>query len=149
MRKLVMMASVLALAIAAVVPVAMAAEEAAAPAAPKGVAVTVKGINYNLVDTLAKGTKAVEEVNGLKVSEATGADGKAIEGLKGKTLHYLATEAAAALAKGKDNAGKGVTVKGTLFADANAILVESFEAAAGGDEWDELDVNSLSGQQVL
>jgi hypothetical protein len=137
MRKIVMFASMLALAVAAVAPLAVAQDDAA-----KGVAVTLKGINYNLVEALAKGTTATAEVNALKVSEATGADGAAIDALKGKTVHYLATEA------GKDNANKTVTVKGTLFADANAILVESFEAE-GGDEWDELDVNSLSGQQVL
>jgi hypothetical protein len=143
MRKIVMFASMLALAVAAVAPLAVAQDDAA-----KGVAVTLKGINYNLVEALAKGTTATAEVNALKVSEATGADGAAIDALKGKTVHYLATEAAKALASGKDNANKTVTVKGTLFADANAILVESFEAE-GGDEWDELDVNSLSGQQVL
>ncbi len=129
--------------------VAMAAD------APTGVKVTIKGTNYNVASTLAKDATAdakpeLAAVNALKVSEATGEDGKAIEALKGKTVHYIASKAGEALQTGADNAGKNVTVKGTLFVDANAVLVESFEAAAGGgDEWDELDVNSLSGQQVL
>jgi hypothetical protein len=148
MRKSILFSLVLGLA----ATVAMAADEAAAPA---GVKVTIKGTNYNVASTLAKDATAdakpeLAAVNALKVAEATGEDGKAIDALKGKTVHYIASKAGEALQTGADNAGKSVTVKGTLFVDANAVLVESFEAAAGGgDEWDELDVNSLSGQQVL
>ena len=131
MRKSILAALTLGLVMALSVPVAIAADEAAAPA---GVKVTLKGINYNVAQTLAK--------------DAT-ADAAAIDTLKGKTVHYIANKAGEALITGADNAGKGVTVKGTLFVDANAVLVESFEAAAGGDEWEDLDVNSLSGQQVL
>lgn len=146
MRKSILFSLVLGLA----ATVAMAADEAAA-----GVKVTIKGTNYNVASTLAKDATAdakpeLAAVNALKVAEATGEDGKAIDALKGKTVHYIASKAGEALQTGADNAGKSVTVKGTLFVDANAVLVESFEAAAGGgDEWDELDVNSLSGQQVL
>jgi hypothetical protein len=151
MRKSILFSLVLGMAAAVSATVALAAEPAAAPA---GVKVTIKGTNYNVASTLAKDATAdakpeLAAVNALKVAEATGEDGKAIEALKGKTVHYIASKAGEALQTGADNAGKNVTVKGTLFVDANAVLVESFEAAAGGDEWDELDVNSLSGQQVL
>jgi hypothetical protein len=151
MRKSMIAALALGLVMALSVPVAIAADEAAAPA---GVKVTLKGINYNVAQTLAKDATAdakpeLAAINALKVSEATGEDGTAIDALKGKTVHYIANKAGEALIAGADNAGKGVTVKGTLFVDANAVLVESFEAAAGGDEWEDLDVNSLSGQQVL
>lgn len=151
MKKYVWTAIAAALALAMTLPVANAADEAAAA----GIQVTLKGVNYNLLGELAadKAADAKPEyatINALKVTEATDAEGNAHEALKGKTIHYLPSKSAEALMAGADNAGKNVTVKGTLFVDANAILVESFEAGeGGGDEWDELDVNSLSGQQVL
>lgn len=151
MRKTILVAMAFALTTMTMLPAAKAADEAA----PAGIQVTLVGTNYNLLGALAADQAAEAKpeyaaINALKVSEATDAEGNAHEALKGKTIHYLPSKAAEALMAGADNAGKTVTVKGTLFADANAILVESFEAAeGGGDEWDELDVNSLSGQQVL
>ncbi|MBI1318534.1 MAG: hypothetical protein GC168_06260 [Candidatus Hydrogenedens sp.] len=148
MTKLITWTILCAMAALAMAPAVMA-EEAAS------VAVTLTGTNYNLLDTLAADAKAdapaeLAKINALKVSDAKDAEGKAIEGLKGKTVHYVPSAAAAALLSGDEQKGKKVTVKGKLFADANTVLVESFEAAAGGDDdWSELDLNTLSGQQVL
>jgi hypothetical protein len=126
--------------------------------APKGVAATITGENICLLKTYGEGAEAgegVADLNALKVTSATDADGKAIEGLEGKVLSYVPTKAAQALLKGEENAGKTVTVKGTLFKDANVLNVASFEAttaAAEGDfdlNFDELPVQTMSQQQVL
>lgn len=148
MRKTILLALMLAVAVAGSVSVALAADETA----PAG-KITVKGINYNVAATLAKEATSdakpeLQAIHALKVTEATAADGTAIDALKGKTLHYISSKPAEPLQTGGPTSGKGVTVTGTYFADASAILVESYQANEG-DEWDELDVNSLSGQQVL
>jgi hypothetical protein len=154
MKKLVL-GTILCAALALAAPAVLAEEAAAAAEAPASVSVTLTGTNYNLLEALAADTAAeapaeYAKINALKVTAAADAEGKAIEGMNGKTIHYLPSAAAAALMAGADHKGKTVTVKGKLFAEANAILVESFEAAAGGDDdWSELDLNTLSGQQVL
>ncbi len=126
-----------------------AAEEAAKKPAP--VVVTVTGTNYCLLGEFAKEAEADAnyKLNALLVTEALDADGKAIEGLAGKTLQYVPTKTAQALFVGDANKGATVTVKGKLFTAASALLVDSFEAAAAGDDWDDLEIGSLSGQQVL
>lgn len=124
--------------------------EEAKKAAP--VAVTVTGTNYCLVSELAKDAEADAnyKLNALLITEALDAEGNAIEGLAGKTLHYVPTKAAQALLVGDANKGATVTVKGKLHKDANALSVDSFEAAASDeDDWDDLEIGSLSGQQVL
>lgn len=127
-----------------------------APAAEteKAVDVKVTGENYCLLgayggDAAKPAANAENFKNGLKVTEVKGADDKALEGYEGKTLHYLPTEAAAPLIAGEENVGKTVTVTGKLYPNAGVLVVESFEAAEGGDEWEALPTGTLSGQQVL
>lgn len=151
MKKAMLLTAAIALALTFAV-VGVQAEDAAAEA-PKGVAVTVTGSNYCLLCGLAAdkaedAPEATKHLNGLLVTEVLDADGTAIEGVAGKTLHYVPTKSAEALLVGEENADAVVTVKGTYFADANAIVVDSFEASAG-DEWDDLPIGGLSGQQVL
>lgn len=147
--------SLLALTLAALVAIAAGAPVLAADEAPASVAVTVTGTNYNLLGTLAKdqvaeADSALAGLNALKVTEAKDADGKAIEGLAGKTLHYLPSKSAKDLITGEANQGKTVTVKGKLFTDAGSLLVESFEGAAGDDDdWGDLPVGTMSQQQIL
>ena len=129
--------------------------------AAKPVSVQVTGMNVNLSKTLC-GEEAPEldatygGLNALIVKEALDADGKAIEGMVGKMLHYLPLATASKLMAGEENAGKGVTVKGLLYKDAMVIGVKEFTveaaAAAGGDDWDdwdELGVKTMSQQQVI
>lgn len=126
------------------------AEAGAKAEAPKATEVVVTGENYALAEAL--GEEAAPEglaLNALKVTEAKGADGKAIANLKGKTLHYLPTKGSAELVTGDANKGKSVTVTGKLYADAGVLVVDKFEAAAGDDGWEELPAISLSGQPVL
>jgi hypothetical protein len=147
--------SLLALTLAVLVAVAAGVPVLAADEAPASVAVTVTGTNYNLLGTLAKDQVAEADsayagLNALKVTEAKDADGKAIEGMAGKTLHYLASKAAKDLMVGEANQGKTVTVKGKVFTDACALLVESFEVSGGeDDEWGDLPVGTMSQQQIL
>lgn len=135
--------------------------------AEKGVAVVLTGENYCLLCAFgAEDAKAEDEalahLNGLKVTAAETADGEAIAGWEGKTVHYLPSKSAQALHSGEEHAGKTVTVTGTLFKNASVLLVASFEVTGddGGetaaddlDDWDwdfdDLPVQSLSGQQVL
>ncbi len=129
--------------------------------APKPLTVQITGKNVNLVKTLC-GEEAQEldaalgGLNVLLVKEALDADGKAIEGMAGKMLHYLPVAAASKLMAGEENLGKTVTVKGVLYKDALVVSVKEFavaadDAAAGDDwdEWDELGVKTLSQQQVI
>lgn len=146
---------VVTLAIAAFTWTVSTAEDAAKP-----VAVQVTGQNVNLVKTLC-GEQAPEldatfgGLNALVVKEAFDADGKAIEGMAGKMLHYLPVAAASKLMAGEENAGKLVTIKGLLYKDAMVIGVNEFTvqaAEAGGDnwdDWDELGVKTMSQQQVI
>lgn len=118
-----------------------------------GVAVTVTGTNYGLLAAYGKGAEAgsLGGLNALKVTESS------VEGLVGKTLHYVPTKIAQDLQDGEGHRGKTVKVSGTLVADACALLVESYEivegeAAAGGsdfDDWDDLPTGTLSQQQIL
>ena len=131
-----------------------AAEEAAVKAEePK--AVTVTGINYCLLETLAKEEMAEANstyalLNGLQVTEAQDSDGNAIPELAGVTLHYLPNKAGEPLLAGEQYQGSEAKVIGKWYKKANALLVESFEAeASGGDDWDVIGVGGKSGIQVL
>lgn len=127
--------------------------------APEAVTVTVTGVNYALIDALAKGeapaSEALAKLNALQVTEAKNADGEVLDGLAGKTLHYLPTKAAAALIVGEEHQGATVSVEGKLFVKASVLAVSSFEVVtdAGGDDefgdFGELPVNSMSNQPVL
>ncbi|NLV45775.1 MAG: hypothetical protein GXY07_14900 [Candidatus Hydrogenedentes bacterium] len=139
--------------------VSVAAQDDAA----KGISVQVTGKNVNLVkavcgDEAQELDPALGAMNALVVTEAVDAEGKAVEGLAGKMLHYLPVASASKLISGEENAGKGVTVKGVLYKDAMVVAVKEFEvkaaedAAAGGDDWDdwdELEVKTMSQQQVI
>ncbi len=129
-----------------------------------GVAITVTGVNYCLLCNLAEDEVAgadadYAKLNGLKVREAVNADGESVEELKGKTLHYLATKDGKELLTGDANRDKVIVVEGTLYKNANALAVKSFEIADGEvaegdddwgwDDWDDLPVGSMSGQPVL
>lgn len=129
----------------------------------KGISVQITGKNVNLVkavcgDEAQELDPALGAMNALKVKEATDGEGKAVEGLAGKMLHYLPVATASKLIAGEENAGKIVTVKGTLYKDTMVIAVTEFEvkaadkAAEGGDDWDdwdELGVKTMSQQQVI
>lgn len=131
--------------------------------AAKTVTVQVTGKNVNLVKAVC-GEEAQEldpalgGLNALLVMEALDAEGKPIEGLAGKMLHYLPVATASKLIAGEENAGKVVTAKGVLYKDTMVISVKEFEvkapegeAAGGGewDDWDELGVKTMSQQQVI
>jgi hypothetical protein len=151
MNKMMLIAST-ALAILLVTGVVLAQEEA-----PKGVKVTITGVNISLLETYGEGAEAgegVADLNALKITSGTGSDGEAIEGLEGTVLAYVPTKAAQALITGKENAGKTVTVEGTLYEQAGVLQVSSFEAtAAAADDFDldfeEAPVLTLSGQPLL
>lgn len=130
------------------------AQEDAVAEAEKPIVVTVSGENYCLIAAYGgEDAKLAENAagakNALKVDEATGADGAVLEGLAGKTLHYLPTEAAQALSGGEDNVGSTVTVTGKLYKEACVLVVESFELEDDLDDWAPLPTGTLSGQQVL
>jgi hypothetical protein len=132
--------------------VALAQEEA-----PKGVKVTITGVNISLLGTYGEGEEAGEDIadlNALKVTSATDAAGKAIDGLEGKVLAYVPTTSAQALIKGKENAGKTVSVEGTLYQDAGVIRVSSFEVSTTAPVdidlgFEQAPITSMSGQQLL
>jgi hypothetical protein len=120
--------------------------------------VQITGKNVNLVKTLCGADAPAADGNALVVTEIVDADGKAIEDLKGKIVHYLPVEAAAPLRAGEANLDKVVVVKGVLYKNAQTIAVQEFEVkaeqAADGDsdsfdEWDELGVTTMSQQQVI
>jgi len=129
------------------------AEEAEAPeadAAPteEAIAIVVVGKNYDLVSTYG-GEGAEAAANGskmaLKVEFLEEGD---VQGLEGKTLHYLANEAVQPLLTDEEFAGEDVVVTGKLYRDANLLVVESFELD-DFDDWEPLPTGTLSGQQVL
>lgn len=129
----------------------------------KGIGVEITGKNVNLLKAVCgadtpEADSALGSMNALIVKEAKTSEGKDIEGLAGKLVHYLPVAAAAKLISGEENVDKMITIKGKLYKDATAIAVESFEvkAAAQGsasgenlDEWDELGVTTMSQQQVI
>jgi hypothetical protein len=125
--------------------------------APEAVGVTVTGVNYGLLSSLAKGEAAsangaLAQMNALKVTEAKTADGAAIAELAGKTLYYLPSKTADAVITGEGLRGKNVTVIGKLFKNEGAILVEEVQSEggdAGGDDWDMLPTGKKSQLQVL
>lgn len=131
-----------------------AAEEAAADKAETPVSVTLKGDNVCLISAYGseEDKTAAKEAGGcfaLKVTEATDADGKAVEGVAGHIVHYLPTEASKAL-NGEGAAGKPVTVTGKYYPSASLVVVEKVEGLEGGDdEWEELPSTSLSGKPVF
>jgi hypothetical protein len=121
-------------------------------AVPKPVEITVDGTNYCLLcelsaDDVADANSTYATMNALKVTAAVDADGNLMEGLEGKTLHYLPTKAAEPLLVGEQHAGASVTVVADYYADAAAIKVKSFEAEDSG--WDDLPVGTKSNLQVL
>ena len=138
-------------------PTVTAQEPAAAAeeAAPAAVGVTIVGLNYCLLQALAKdemagANAAYAMLNGVKVTEAKDIDGKELPELVGKTLHYLPNKAGEPLLVGEQNQNKKVTIIGKLFKNESILLVENFEAeGGGGDDWDELPVGAMSGLQVL
>jgi len=125
--------------------------------APEAVGVTVTGVNYGLLSSLAKGEAAsangaLAQMNALKVTEAKTADGAAIAELAGKTLYYLPSKAADAVITGEGLRGKNVTVIGKLFKNEGAILVEEVQSEGGDaaeDDWDMLPTGKKSQLQVL
>jgi hypothetical protein len=72
----------------------------------------------------------------LKVKEAKDADGNVIEGLAGKTLHYISGDAVKKLRTDSAMFGKQVELKGTVFMAECAIDVEeaTLVADAGGEK---------------
>lgn len=121
--------------------------------ASESVGVIVTGVNYGLLDVLAKNKPAGDDeflvqVNGLKVTGAKDVEGNEIEGLVGKTLHYLPIKYAGPIMAGEQSRGKEITIIGLLFKNENALLVEEF-GADDADDWDDLPVGSMSGLQVL
>lgn len=156
-RDTLLFSAVLALLVTVAAPLAFAGDAAdAKPEGSKGVKVTVTGTNYCLLSTLAADAAAeanadYAKLNALKVVTVLDADGNAVEGMEGKSLHYVPTKEAEALLVGDAHKDATVTVTGTLYDKAGAIVVESFtaEAAGGGDDWDELSIGSMSGQAVL
>ncbi len=123
--------------------------------AEEPVAVTLTGVNYALLETLAKeematANTAYVSMNGLQVTEAKDIDGNELPDLAGQTLHYLPNKAGEPLFMGEQYKGSETKVIGKWYKKANALLVESFEAeATGGDEWDVIGVGGKSGIQVL
>ncbi len=143
--------------LAVTIVLTLGASQVLAQDAPEAVPVTVTGVNYGLLVTLAKdqvdgADKTCAALNALKVTEAKDADGEVIEELAGKTLHYLPNKASMALLMGKENRDKTVTVKGSFFKDAAVLAVSSFEVTEDDDEFgefDELPIQSMSNQQIL
>ena len=133
------------------------AEEAAPAdqAAPKPIGITVTGVNYCLLSTLAPKQAAdanpnYSMLNALKVTEAKDIEGNPITDLAGKTLHYLPTKSAEPVLVGDQNQGKTVEIIGQWYKDASSLLVETLTVqGGGGDEWDELPVGPMSGLQML
>jgi len=113
--------------------------------APEAVGVTVTGVNYGLLSSLAKGEAAsangaLAQMNALKVTEAKTADGAAIAELAGKTLYYVPSKTADSVITGGELRGKNVTILGKLFKNESAILVEKVEAEDGEIGLDDLEM---------
>lgn len=155
MKRVSLIGMVTCLALALIWAAPLASQETA----PKGISVQITGKNVNLVKTVC-GNEAREldpafgAINALVVKEATDEAGKTVEGLAGKTLHYLPVASASALISGEANADKTVTVKGILYQDVLVIAVKEFEIKAAAtdddwDSWDEMSVSSPSRQQVI
>jgi hypothetical protein len=120
--------------------------------APKPVEITVDGQNYCVLcelspDDVAGANSTYATMNALRVTAAVGADGNLVEGLEGKTLHYLPTKEAEPLLAGEQHKGANVTIVADYYADAAVIKVKSFEAEDSG--WDDLPVGTKSNLQVL
>jgi hypothetical protein len=118
------------------------------------VAATVTGENYCLHCTLVMADKPDAECGpescsyALKVTEAKDAEGNAIEGMKGKTLHYITSDNAKKLKTDTAMFGKTVELKGNVFVAECAIDVEEstiVTAAAGGDDFSDFDDFDFSG----
>ncbi len=129
--------------------------------AQEGVQVQVTGKNVNFVKQMC-GDKNPEldaklgSMNVLVVTQVLDADGNAVEGLAGKVLHYLPVVGASKLIVGEDNLDKDISVKGVLYKDALVIGVQEFEVQSSGaadagdwDDWDELEIKTMSQQQVI
>lgn len=102
----------------------------------KGMKVTVSGTNYCVACTLGKigavsQCSAVGHIHALRVKEVKTEDGKVLDGLKGKTLHYLYNERGKEYAQGHH--GEEVTFHGTLY-EPQRILDLGKASAEGSDE---------------
>lgn len=134
--------------------------------AEKPVPVEINGQNVNLAKSLCQ--EIIQEMdetygglNALLVKEALDADGNAIAELAGKMLHYLPVASASKLIAGEENLNKTVTVKGNLYKNAAVIAVTEYTVqatevdAAGADtgdsfdEWDEIEVKTISQKQII
>jgi len=110
-------------------------------------AATITGENYCLHCSLVMADTPDAECGpetcsyALKVTEAKDAEGNAIEGLAGITLHYIGGEATKTLKTDSANFGKQVEIKGTVFIAERAVDVAeaTVVADAGGDEFSDFD----------
>jgi hypothetical protein len=119
---------------------------------PAPVQLTLDGINYCLLCELsqadvAEANTAYASLNALKVSVAVDSDGKFLEEIEGKTLHYLPTKTAEALLVGEEFRGASVTVTAEYYKDAAAIKVVSFKTT--DTEYEDIVTDGPSGQQKI
>jgi len=147
--------AIVALVLAVSIVLTLGIARVAARETPDAVPVTVSGVNYGLLATFAK--EELEEadetcaaLNALKVTEAKDADGKVIEDLKGKTLHYLPSRAGAALLLGEKHRDQTVDVHGGLYPDAGILAVDGFTVDDDPfGQFPELPIQSMSNQAVI
>ena len=141
--------------VAAALIAAVAFSTISVSAAPTAVDVTITGQAVAVINTLAKdqaanAIPALADLNVLKVNAATGADGKAIADLKGKTLYFIPVKSAESLVAAKDAAGKWFEIKGRVFKAEGALLVtESKATKAPADDFGTLPTKTVTRQQVL
>jgi hypothetical protein len=112
------------------------------------VAATITGENYCLHCSLVMVDTPDAECGpdtcsyALKVTEAKDAEGNAIDGLAGITLHYIGGDATKTLKTDAAHHGKQVEIKGTVFVAERAVDVSeaTIVADAGGsDEFSDFD----------
>ncbi|HPO30408.1 MAG TPA: hypothetical protein PKX28_04140 [Candidatus Hydrogenedentes bacterium] len=142
----------------AVVPAAMVAlaEDAAQSCDAKVVKVTGENVELLAAAGGGEGDEKFGKLYALKVESVSDEAGNCLgDAWNGRILCYVPTKAAAALLSGELK-GK-VTVTGKLVG-GSVLVVESASAAeapkdggnaAGGDEWEEIGVKTLSQQQVI
>ncbi|MFQ6096807.1 MAG: hypothetical protein ACE5O2_03710 [Armatimonadota bacterium] len=101
---------------------------------PGVISATVEGENFCVGCSLKKekGAPAQCSVYGhrhaLRVTKATGADGKEIKKLKGWVLHYLENDKSKDLIKGHH--GEKLSIKGRIYPTERVLSVQSFKPAA-------------------
>lgn len=96
-----------------------------------GVLITVTGKNYCLVCTLTNDTSSLANstyanLNALHISQARDQEGRILQALAGKTLHYLPNKAGAPLLAGDKFRDQEISVTGLFFEAERALAVESF-----------------------